>query len=174
MPGTSNHHCSSRGDDLCWRSLQPLSQRKTGSIPQQVRATPRRVWLRCHLAPEPNSSPHGHPCVPLFWLSVTNSCQAADVSLPPRPRHPPNSSPACDEKALLSCWIADGPTSSRCDLTLMTYVMPLRPSINRKRLDHRSPFGPYSSSPVCVTPFVTYFASIESWMLVFSFTRLSA
>ena len=74
----------------------------------------------------------------------------------------------------LSCWIANGPTSSRCDLTLMTYVLPLRPSINRKRIDHRSQFGPYSSSPVCVTPFVTYFASIESWMLVFSSTRPSA
>ena len=51
-------------------------------------------------------------------------------------------------KSVLFCLIAFGPTSSKCDLTLMTSVKPLRTSINWKRIDHKSPFGPCSNSPV--------------------------
>ena len=73
-------------------------------------------------------------------------------SLPPWPRHPPRSSPACDEKSCLSCWIAHGPTSSECDLTLMTSVLPLRPSINGKKNRPQVPIRPFFQlAPLCDT-----------------------
>ena len=56
--------------------------------------------------------------------------------------------------------IAAGPASSMCEVCFLS----VRSSINWKRTDQRSPFGPFSSSPLCVTHFVTYIASIGSWM----------
>ena len=54
--------------------------------------------------------------------------------------------------SILFCLIAVGPTSSKCNLTLMTSVKPLRVSINWKRIDHKSPFGPlFQVAPVCDT-----------------------
>ena len=51
-------------------------------------------------------------------------------------------------KSVLFCMIAVGSTSSKCDLTFVTSVKPLRTSINWERIDHKSPFGPCSNSPV--------------------------
>ena len=50
-------------------------------------------------------------------------------------------------KPILFCVMTDGPTSSKCDLTLMTSVTPLPPSISWKWIDHKSPLGPCSKSP---------------------------
>ena len=75
-------------------------------------------------------------------------------------------------KPILFCVITDGPTSSKCDLTLMTSATLLRSSISWNRIDHKSPLGPCSRSPPCTMPFVAYFASIGIWMFDFSSTRL--
>ena len=75
-------------------------------------------------------------------------------------------------KAILFCLITDGPTSSKCDLTLMKSVTPLLSSINWKRIDHKSPFCPCTRSPLCAMPLVTYFASIGIWMFDFPPTLL--
>ena len=49
--------------------------------------------------------------------------------------------------------MTDGLSSSKCDLTLITSVTPLRSSISWKRIDHKSPPGPCSRSPpVCNAP----------------------
>ena len=68
--------------------------------------------------------------------------------------------------------MTDGPSSSKCDLALITSVTPLRSSISWKRIDHKSPLGPCSRSPLCAMPLVTYFASIGIWMFDFSSIRL--
>ena len=86
----------------------------------------------------------------IFHFSVLNSCRAATAWLPPRPRRLSRSSPACDEKQF--CWIGDGPTSSKCDLTLMTSVLPLRPSTNRKKVSPQVPMWPvFQLAPLCDT-----------------------
>ena len=54
-------------------------------------------------------------------------------------------------KPILFCVIDDGRTSSRCDLTLMTSVTPLRSSISWNRIAHKSPLGP-SSHPCAHQP----------------------
>ena len=59
-----------------------------------------------------------------------------------------------------------GPSSSKCDLTLTTHVLPLRPSGSTTGLHLiRIPARTF-----CSTPCVTYFASIRHWMLVVSST----
>ena len=71
-------------------------------------------------------------------------------------------------RPILFCVMTGRPTSSKCDLTLMTSVTPLRPSISWKKIDHKSPFGPCSKSPLCMMPLVTYFVSIgrlSAWYL---------
>ena len=178
MPGTSNRSCASRGDVLCWRSLQPISHKKTGSIPQQVSAT--HVARLFSFDPDVSlhqSQPLRHTDTRafrsvgfLFQIPVrqqTFRCPLVHEIRQGVRQHVMKSNFCLAE-------IAGGPTSSKCDLTLMTDVLPLRPAINGKRIDHRFPFGRFSSSHLCVTPFVTYFASIGSRMLVFSSTRLSA
>ena len=47
-----------------------------------------------------------------------------------------------------------------CHLTLKISVSPLRSSIDWKRIDRRSPFGRHSSSPLCITTYVTNIVSI--------------
>ena len=59
-------------------------------------------------------------------------------------------------KAILFCLMADWPASFKCDFTLIKSVTPLRSSINWKRIDHKSPLGPCTRSPVCAMPLVTY------------------
>ena len=57
------------------------------------------------------------------------------------------------QEADLFCVMTDGPTSFKCDLTLMTSVTSLRSSNSWKRMDHKSPSGPCSRSPpVCDAP----------------------
>ena len=67
--------------------------------------------------------------------------------------------------------ITDGPASSKCDLTLMTSVAPLRSSISWNKIDHKSPLGPCSKSLLCVMLLVTYVASIGIWIFDFPSTR---
>ena len=55
-------------------------------------------------------------------------------------------------KAILFCLMTDRPASSKCDLTLVKSVTPLRSSINWKRIDHKSPLGPCTKSPLCAMP----------------------
>ena len=55
-------------------------------------------------------------------------------------------------KAILFCLMTDGPASSKCDLTLIKSVTPLRSSINWKRIDHKSPLRPCTRSPLCAMP----------------------
>ena len=68
--------------------------------------------------------------------------------------------------------MADGPSSSKCDLTLITSVTPLLVD----QLEKDSPQVPIGSllpiTPVCAMPLVTYFTSIGIWMLDFSSIRL--
>ena len=119
------------------------------------------VDIACFTAFSPDVRLHG---CQTFWPHLTpmrsafrafrsrfDVC-AANVSPPPRPRRPPKNSQACGGNAILCCLMAGGPTSSKCGLTLTTSVLPLRPSINWKRIDHMSPMWPlFQLSPVCET-----------------------
>ena len=75
-------------------------------------------------------------------------------------------------KAILFCLMTDGPASSKCDLTLIKSVTPLRSSISWKRIDHKSPLGPCTRSHLCAMHLVTYFASIGIWIFDFPSTLL--
>ena len=57
------------------------------------------------------------------------------------------------------------PVSSKCDLTSGMFVLPMRSSINWKKIGQRSPSAPCSNLLLCVPPFVTYIASIGSWIV---------
>ena len=64
-------------------------------------------------------------------------------------------------KAILFCMIACRPTSSKCDLTLMTSVLPLAPVDQLEEDRPQVSFGHCCSSPLCVIPYVPFILRIN-------------
>ena len=105
---------------------------------------------RCPLAPKPIACRHPNPdTFRSTWLCVPGSNLVADVLPLLLPPHLPGSLRACGGRRSCFCLMTDGPASSKCDLTLIKSVTPLRSSISWKRIDHKSPLDPCTRSPLC-------------------------
>ena len=120
---------------------------------------PPHVWSRCRLAPWPVLatlvSICSHRQAFCFWQETFRRLLSHNVS-----RRICKLVMDYDFLLLDRSWAR----VIKCDLTSGMFVVPVRSSINWKKIGQRSPFAPCSNSLLCVTPFVTYIASIGSWM----------